>query len=49
MYEADPTAVNVASVDGVGYATLKDAVNAADGKVVELLSNVALTEKIVVK
>ena len=49
LYEADPTAVNVASVDGVGYATLKDAVNAADGKVVELLSNVALTEKIVVK
>ena len=36
-------------MDGVGYATLKDAVNAADGKVVELLSNVALTEKIVVK
>ena len=49
LYEADPTAVNVASVDGVGYATLKDAVNAADGKVVELLSNVTLTEKIVVK
>ena len=49
LYETDPTAVNVASVDGVGYATLKDAVNAADGKVVELLSNVALTEKIVVK
>lgn len=46
MYAADPTAENVASVDGVGYPTLQDAVNAADGKVVELLSDVTLTNKV---
>lgn len=46
LYAADPTAENVASVDGVGYPTLQDAVNAADGKVVELLSDVTLTSKV---
>lgn len=48
VYAVEPETASVAMVDGVGYATLKEAINAADGKVVELLSDVTLTEKIVV-
>ena len=45
---AAPDSETIATVDGTAYVSLQEAVNAANGKTVELTANVDLSDKVVV-